>query len=160
MAATAIAQPPPTPERWVSNKSHGQDNHWPRDVRAQRDHFPKLQLAMPWPADAKMLFRPENKKKKVLADLFQVTSPDDPVLENGSKLCKGRVVLYLIVGKPEKTWNEPIPALWLPFPVTGSPPAPQTIAGTMSTAPIALIGLNVPCFVRTICVVSFKVQWW
>jgi hypothetical protein len=29
----------------------------------------------------------------------------------------------------------PIPALWLPFPVTGSPPAPQTIAGTMFTAP-------------------------
>ena len=37
-----------------------------------------------------MLFRPEPKEKRVMADLYRVTPPDDPVLENGSKLCKGK----------------------------------------------------------------------
>jgi hypothetical protein len=71
--------------------------------------------SLPLASSSQMLFRPETKKKKVLADLFQVTSPDDPVLENGSKLCKGRVVLYLIVGKPEKTGNETDPRTLAPF---------------------------------------------
>ena len=37
-----------------------------------------------------MLFRPEAKKTKVMADLYKVTSLDDPVLANGKKLCKGK----------------------------------------------------------------------
>ena len=53
-----------------------------------------------------MLFRPEPKQKNVLADLYRVTSPDDPVLENGNKLCKGKAVAYLIVWKSEKIGKE------------------------------------------------------
>ena len=37
-----------------------------------------------------MLFRPQSKKRKVMADLYKVTPPDDPALENGNKLCKGK----------------------------------------------------------------------
>jgi hypothetical protein len=33
---------------------------------------------------------PEAKKAKVMADLYKVTSLDDPVLANGKKLCKGK----------------------------------------------------------------------
>jgi hypothetical protein len=50
-----------------------------------------------------MLFRPEP-KKKVMADLYKVTTPDDPVL-----LCKGKPIAYLIVWKSEKTGNEADP---------------------------------------------------
>ena len=32
---------------------------------------------------------PEAKKAKAMADLYKVTSLDDPVLANGKKLCKG-----------------------------------------------------------------------
>jgi hypothetical protein len=53
-----------------------------------------------------MLFRPEPKKKKVMADLYRVTPPDDPVLENGNKLCKGKPVAYVVVWKPEKAAKE------------------------------------------------------
>ena len=49
-----------------------------------------------------MLFRPEPKKKKVMADLYRVTPPDQPVFENGNTLCKGKPVAYLIVWKSEK----------------------------------------------------------
>jgi hypothetical protein len=48
-----------------------------------------------------MLFRPEPKRKKVMADLYRVTPPGDPAPENGSKLCKGNLVAYLIVWKSE-----------------------------------------------------------
>jgi hypothetical protein len=59
-----------------------------------------------------MLFRPEPKQKKVLADLYKVASPDDPVLENGNKLCKGT---YLIVWKSERVGNEADPRTLAPF---------------------------------------------
>ena len=62
-----------------------------------------------------MLFRPEAKKKKVMVDLYRVTSPDDPVLENGNKLCKGKPVAYLIVWKSEKVGNEADPRTLAPF---------------------------------------------
>ena len=44
---------------------------------------------------------PEPKGKKVMADLYRVTRPDDSVLENGSKLCKGKPVAFLIVWKSD-----------------------------------------------------------
>ena len=56
-----------------------------------------------------MLFRPEAKKKKVMADLYRVTSPDDPVLEYGNKLCKGKPVAYLILWESEKIGKETDP---------------------------------------------------
>ena len=53
-----------------------------------------------------MLFRPEPKRNKVMADLYRVAPPSDPPLENGSKLCKGKPVAYLIVWKSERTGKE------------------------------------------------------
>jgi hypothetical protein len=62
-----------------------------------------------------MLFRPEPKQKKVMADLYRVTPPDDPVLENGNKLCKGKPVAYLIVWNSEKTGKDVDPRTLAPF---------------------------------------------
>jgi hypothetical protein len=53
-----------------------------------------------------MLFRPELKKKKVMAYLYRVATPDDPVLENGNKLCKGKTVAYVVMWKHEKAAGE------------------------------------------------------
>ena len=52
------------------------------------------------------VFRSEPKKKKVMVDLYRVTPPDDPVLENGNKLCKGKPVAYVVTWKPEKAAKE------------------------------------------------------
>ena len=82
-----------------------------------------------------MLFRPEPKKKKVMADLYRVTSPDDPVLENGNKLCKGKPVAYLIVWKSEKTGKEADPRTLAPFSGPKITPARPTTAGVTSTTP-------------------------
>ncbi len=62
-----------------------------------------------------MLFRPEAKKKKVVADLYRVTSPDDPVLENGNKLCKGKTIAHLVVWKSEPVGKEADPRTLAPF---------------------------------------------
>jgi len=69
-----------------------------------------------------MLFRPEAKKKKVMADLYRVTPPDDPALEGGSNLCKGKTVTYLLVWKSGKVANETDPRTIAPF--SGSKLAP------------------------------------
>ena len=65
--------------------------------------------------DGQILFRPEAKGKKFVADLYRVTPPDDPVLENGNKLCKGKAVAFLIVWKSEKVGNEADPRTLAPF---------------------------------------------
>jgi hypothetical protein len=44
-----------------------------------------------------------------------VTPPDDPVLENGNKLCKGKTIAYLVVWKSEKVGNEADPRTLAPF---------------------------------------------
>ncbi len=62
-----------------------------------------------------MLFRPEAKTKKVMTDLYKLTPPDDPVLENGNKLCKGKPIAYLIVWKSDKMGNEGDPRMLAPF---------------------------------------------
>ena len=61
-----------------------------------------LQLAR----GSQMLFRPQKKAKKVMADLYRVTSPADLVLENGNKLCGAKTAAYLIVWKSEKLGAE------------------------------------------------------
>jgi hypothetical protein len=88
-----------------ADRPPGPNIHWPRDVHAKRNHLSGREVATACPA-GQMLFRPEPKKKKVMADLYRVTSPDDPVLENGNKLCRGKPVAYLIVWKSEKVANE------------------------------------------------------
>jgi hypothetical protein len=62
-----------------------------------------------------MLFRPEPKKKKVMADLYRVTPPGDPVLENGNRLCKGKPIAYLIVWKPARIGAEVDPRTFAAF---------------------------------------------
>ena len=71
--------------------------------------------SLPLARSGQMLFRPEAKKKKVMADLYKVTSPDDPALENGNKLCKGKPLDCLIVWKSEKVGNEVDPRTLAPF---------------------------------------------
>ena len=91
-----------------ARRSHGPNDHWPRDVHPQRDHLPEWKVAAAgprWP-DA---VQARAKEKKAMTDLYRVTSPDDPVLENGNKLCKGKPVAYLIVWKSEKVGNEADP---------------------------------------------------
>jgi hypothetical protein len=71
--------------------------------------------SLPLAPGGQMLFRPEAKKMRVMADLYRVTSPDDPVPENGNKLCKGKSIAYLIVWKSEKVANETDPRALAPF---------------------------------------------
>src|ERR1700753_2804986 len=71
--------------------------------------------SLPLARGRQMLFRPEAKAKKVMADLFRLTSPDDLVLENGTKLCQGKPVVYLIVWKSEKNAKEADPRTLAPF---------------------------------------------
>ena len=62
-----------------------------------------------------MLFRPEAKKKKAMAYLYRVAPPDDPLLENGNRLCKGKAIAYLIVWKSEPVGKEVDPRTVAPF---------------------------------------------
>ena len=62
-----------------------------------------------------MLFRPEAKQRKVMADLYRVTSQGDPVLQNRNTLCKGNPIAYLIVWKSEKAGKEADPRTLAPF---------------------------------------------
>ena len=88
LTATATAQTVPEPENWtpISRAAQtitGRVTFTPDEITFQNGK--SLMLAR----GGQMLFRPETKKKKVMADLYKVTSPDDPVLENGNRLCKG-----------------------------------------------------------------------
>ena len=101
--ATAIGQT--TPEMWtpvdrVAQTVTGQVRFSPSEITFQNGK--SLSLAR----GGQMLFRPEPKQRKVMADLYRVTPPDDPVLERGNRLCKGKAVAYLIVWKSEKTGKE------------------------------------------------------
>jgi Hydrolase of X-linked nucleoside diphosphate N terminal len=96
---------------------------WAREIQAlaqtglaftcgqyDRDRYQQLRTL-----GAQTLFRPEAKRKKVMADLYRVTSPDDPVLENGNKLCKGKPIAYLIVWKSEPVGKEADARTLAPF---------------------------------------------
>ena len=101
LTGTASGQTPPTLAIWtpISRTAQtvtGRVTFAPSEITFQNGK--SLTLAR----GGQMLFRPEPKKKKVMADLYRVTPPDDPVLENGSKLCKGKPVAYVIMWKPEK----------------------------------------------------------
>ena len=94
----AAAQTAPAPENWTpigrtTQTITGRVTFTPAEITFQNGK------SLPLAHGGQMLFRPEAKKRKVMADLYKVTSPDDPVLENGNKLCKGKPVAYLIVWK-------------------------------------------------------------
>jgi hypothetical protein len=112
--ATAATQSVPAPENWrpISREAQtitGRVTFTPDEITFQNGK--SLSLAQ----GGQMLFRPEAKKKKVMADLYRITAHDDPVLENGNKLCKGKPVVYLIVWKSEPVGKEADPRTLAPF---------------------------------------------
>jgi hypothetical protein len=114
LIATAVAQNATAPETWtpispLAKTITGRVTFRPSEITFQNGT--SLSLAR----GGQMLFRPETKKAKVMADLYRVTSPDNPLLENGNKLCKGKPVAYLIVWKSEKVGNEADPRILAPF---------------------------------------------
>jgi len=112
LTTTATAQTAPetwTPVSRTAQTITGSVKFAPNEMTFQNGK------SLPLAPGGQMLFRPEPKKKKVMADLHRVTPPDDPVLENGNKLCKGKPVAYLIVWKSEKTGNETDPRTLAPF---------------------------------------------
>ena len=114
LTATAIAQTAPAPETWTpigrpAQAITGRVTFSPSEITFQNGK------SLPLARCGQMLLRPEAKKKKVMVDLYRVTSPDDPVLENGNKLCKGKPVAYLIVWKSDKVGNETDPRTLAPF---------------------------------------------
>jgi hypothetical protein len=114
LTITAIAQTTPAPETWtpigrMAQTITGRVTFSPSEISFQNGKF------LPLAPSGQMLFKAEAKKRKVMADLYKVTPPDDPVLENGNRLCKGKPVAYLIVWKSEKVGNETDPRTLTPF---------------------------------------------
>jgi|ERR1700733_1665727 hypothetical protein len=114
LLATANAQTAPAPEKWIpigraAQTITGQVTFTPTEITFQNGKSLSLVRG------GQILFRPEAKKKKVVVDLYKVTPPDDPVLENGNKLCKGKTIAYLVVWKSEKVGNEADPRTLVPF---------------------------------------------
>ena len=114
LTATAIAQTTPASETWspvgrMTQTITGHVTFSPSVITFQNGR------SLPLAPGGQMLFRSEPKKKKVMVDLYRVTPPDDPVLENGNRLCKGKSVAYLIVWKSEKVGNETDPRTLTPF---------------------------------------------
>jgi hypothetical protein len=77
LAVTAIAQTA-TPENWtpigrMAQTITGRVTFTPTEITFQNGK------SLPLARGGQMLFRPEPKQKKVMADLYRVTSPDDPV---------------------------------------------------------------------------------
>jgi hypothetical protein len=113
LTATAIAQTT-APETWtpigrMAQTITGRVTFMPTEITFQDGK------SLPLTLGGQMLFRPEPKQKKVLADLYRVRSPDDPVLENGNKLCKGKPIAYLLVWKSENIGNQTNPRTLAPF---------------------------------------------
>ena len=108
LARTVAAEPLPAPETWTPTSRTAQ-------AVTGRVSFTATQLtfqngsSLTLVSGGQMLFRPEPKKKRAMADLYRVTPPDDPVLENGNKLCKGKPVAYVIIWKSEKSAKETDP---------------------------------------------------
>ena len=114
LTATTIAQTTPVSETWtpigrMAQTITGRVTFSPNEITFQNGK------SLPLARGGQMLLRPEAKKKKVMVDLYRVTPPDDPVLESGNKLCKGKSVTYLIVWKSEKVGNETDPRTLTPF---------------------------------------------
>jgi hypothetical protein len=114
LPAIAAAQTAPVSENWapvghLAQTITGRVTFSPTAITFQNGK------SLPLTQGAQMLFRPEAKAKKVTADLFRVTQPDDPMLENGNKLCRGKPVAYLIIWKSDKTATAAAPRNLAPF---------------------------------------------
>src|SRR5450631_2378951 len=114
LTATATAQSVPAPENWTpigrpAQTITGRVTFTPSEITFQNGK------SLPLAPGGQTLFRPEAKRKKVMADLYRVTSPDDPVLESGNRLCKGKPIAYLIVWKSEPVGKEADARTLAPF---------------------------------------------
>jgi hypothetical protein len=113
MVAGAAAQTTPTPESWVPTSRIAQSV-------TGRVTFAALQItfqngkSLALAAGGQMIFRPE-KQQKVMADLYLVTPPEDPVLENGNTICKGKGIAYLLVWKSQRIGREADPRTMAAF---------------------------------------------
>ena len=92
LTATATAQTASAPETWtpisrMAQTITGRVTFTPSEITFQNGKSLSLIRG------GQMLFRPVAKQKKVMADLYRVSSPDDPVLENGNntKACGCRL---------------------------------------------------------------------
>ena len=113
-AVTATAQPASMSENWnpISRPAKTITGHVtfsPSEITFQNGK------SLPLASGGEMLFRSQAKKRKVMADLYRATAPDDPVLENGNRLCKGKPVADLLVWQAEKTGREADPRTFAPF---------------------------------------------
>jgi hypothetical protein len=109
---TAAAQT--TPETWIpanrpAQAITGRVTFTPTELTFQNGK------SLPLARSGQMLFRPEPKAKKVMADLYKVTAPESPVLENGNSLCKSKPVAWLLVWKSEATGKQSEPRTLAPF---------------------------------------------
>ena len=114
LTATAMAQSTTAPETWtpispVAKAVTGRVTFTPSEVAFQNGKSLSLTRG------GQMLFRPEPKKKKIVADLYRVTPPDDPVLENGNKLHKSKFVAHFDRMEVGKTNKEADLRTWAPF---------------------------------------------
>lgn len=105
MMGAAASEPTPATETWIPTSRNaqavtGKVTLAPGQMTFQNGKTLALSRG------GQMLFRGEKKKKKVMADLYRVTPPDDPALENGNKLCGGKPAAYLIVWQSEKVGKE------------------------------------------------------
>jgi hypothetical protein len=114
LTASATAQTANAPERWIpisrmAQTITGRVTFTPSEITFQNGK------SLPLARGSQMLFRSEAKKKRIVAEIYRVTSPDVPVLENGNKLCNGKPVAYLIVFKSERMGNAADPRTVAPF---------------------------------------------
>jgi hypothetical protein len=103
-ASSAGAQPSPASETWTPTSRNAQAITGKVILTPAQITF-QNGTALPLTRGVQMLFKPE-KKKKVVADLYKVAQPANPVLENGKMLCQGKPVAYLLVWKSEKVGAE------------------------------------------------------
>jgi hypothetical protein len=112
-AAGAAAQTTPAAEHWVPTNRAAQSS-------TGRVTFTTLQItfqngkSLELASGGQMIFRPE-KRQKITAELYRVTQPADPALENGSTICQGKGVAYLLVWKSQRTGSEVDPRMMAAF---------------------------------------------
>lgn len=95
-------------QRFGPGQSHGPNDYRSCDIHAMRNRVPERKITNAgrrWPD----VVQGRGKEDEGEADLYKVTSLDDPVLANGNKLCKGKSVTCLIVWKSDNAGKEAKP---------------------------------------------------
>jgi hypothetical protein len=105
LPATAFAQAVTTPQTWTPISQNAKTITGHVSFSSKELTF-QNGTSLPLTFSSQMLFRSEAKRKRVMADLYRIVPPADPVLQNGNRLCKGKPVAYLIVWKSEDAGRE------------------------------------------------------